>query len=216
VQSHDWTGVYPDIHAFCSADLSAFYFDIRKDALYCDRTDSHRRRACRSVLDLVQRCLCTWLAPVLCFTAEEAWIARFGEATSVHLEVFPDIPRLTDAVTLGLSMPILRQRRSDITTAVERLRQQGSIGSSLQAEVTLPRSWQPHDADWWAEFAIVSAVRFSDDTSDLQVHATQATGEKCERCWRVLPEVGSVTAHPTLCLRCADAVDSGLVGRAAA
>ena len=79
-ESYDWTGVYPEMHNFCAIDLSAFYFDIRKDAVYCDRPDSLRRRAARTVLDHLHRCLCTWLAPVLCFTAEEAWCARFGEA----------------------------------------------------------------------------------------------------------------------------------------
>ncbi len=79
VESYDWTGVYPELHNFCAIDLSAFYFDIRKDAIYCDRPDSLRRRAARTVLDHLHRCLCTWLAPVLCFTAEEAWCARFGE-----------------------------------------------------------------------------------------------------------------------------------------
>ncbi len=89
VESYDWTGVYPELHNFCSTDLSAFYFDIRKDAIYCDRPDSLRRRAARTVLDHLHRCLTTWLAPALCFTAEEAWAARFGDAESVHLQLFP-------------------------------------------------------------------------------------------------------------------------------
>ena len=92
VQSYDWTGVYPELHNFCATDLSAFYFDIRKDAIYCDRPDSLRRRAARTVLDHLHRCLTTWLAPVLCFTAEEAWCARFGEQDSVHLQLFPALP----------------------------------------------------------------------------------------------------------------------------
>ena len=79
VESYDWTGVYPELHNFCATDLSAFYFDVRKDAIYCDRPDSLRRRAARTVLDHLHRCLTTWLAPVLCFTAEEAWCARFDE-----------------------------------------------------------------------------------------------------------------------------------------
>ncbi len=92
VQSYDWTGVYPELHNFCNTDLSAFYFDVRKDAIYCDRPDSLRRRAARTVLDHLHRCLTTWLAPVLCFTAEEAWCARFGDSDSVHLQLFPEIP----------------------------------------------------------------------------------------------------------------------------
>ena len=93
LETHDWTGVYPELHAFCSADLSAFYFDVRKDALYCDAPDSLRRRAARTVLDTLHRCLTAWLAPVLCFTAEEAWLARFpSEDGSVHLQLFPEVP----------------------------------------------------------------------------------------------------------------------------
>ena len=92
MQSYDWTGVYPELHNFCATDLSAFYFDVRKDAIYCDRPDSLRRRAARTVLDHLHRCLTTWLAPVLCFTAEEAWCARFGEQDSVHLQLFPTLP----------------------------------------------------------------------------------------------------------------------------
>ena len=92
IATHEWTGVYPDIHAFCAADLSAFYFDVRKDVLYCDPLSSPRRRAARTVLDRLHRCLATWLAPVLAFTAEEAWTARFGEDGSVHLQAFPTVP----------------------------------------------------------------------------------------------------------------------------
>ncbi|OYV29326.1 MAG: isoleucine--tRNA ligase, partial [Acidocella sp. 20-61-6] len=92
IASHDWTGVYPAIHHFCSTDLSAFYFDIRKDSLYCDRVDSKKRRACRTVLDILHRCLTAWLAPALPFTAEESWVTRFGNDASVHLTLFPEIP----------------------------------------------------------------------------------------------------------------------------
>ena len=214
LHDHNWTGVYPEIHAFCSADLSAFYFDIRKDSLYCDRPDEPRRRACRTVLDLVHRCLCTWLAPVLCFTAEDAWTARFGDRTSVHLEHLVQLPELQEVDAFRTFMDLVRERRSDITTVVERLRQQGEIGSSLQAKITVPMSWQGLTKDDWAELAIVSSVSF--DESILGPSVDVAPGEKCARCWRVLPEVGSQAAHPTLCLRCTDAVESGLVREAAA
>src|SRR6202012_5723808 len=92
VQNHDWTGVYPALHNFCATDLSAFYFDIRKDSLYCDRPDTLRRCPSRSFLDILFRALTSWLAPVLPFTAEEAWCARFGDDVSVHLTPFPEIP----------------------------------------------------------------------------------------------------------------------------
>src|SRR5208282_1866851 len=137
VETHDWTGVYPALHAFCATDLSAFYFDIRKDFLYCDRPDNLRRRAVRTVLDHLHRCLATWLAPVLVFTAEEAWCARFGEDTSVHLQDFPDIPAVWRDDELAERWARIRARRADITVVLEEMRRRGEIGSSLQANVRL-------------------------------------------------------------------------------
>ena len=219
VESYDWTGVYPDLHNFCATDLSAFYFDIRKDALYCDRPDSLRRRAARTVLDHLHRCLCMWLAPVLCFTAEEAWGARFGDEGSVHLQLFPDLPGTWRDDALAAKWDQIRTIRRRITVPIEDARRSGTLGASLQAAVTLPLA--PDEADLldaaeWAEIAIVSAVRPVAGEGDSLAAVTTAPGEKCARCWRVLPEVGSVSAHPILCLRCADAVESGLVCRPAA
>ncbi len=140
VASHDWSGVVPEIHHFCATDLSAFWFDIRKDALYCDGADSPRRRAVRTVLDQLHRCLATWLAPVLPFTAEEAWRARFGEAAeSVHLELFPDIPAEWRDEDLGRLVRHLRTIRSAVTTEIERQRTTGGPGSSLAYAVALDR-----------------------------------------------------------------------------
>jgi isoleucyl-tRNA synthetase len=212
IARHDWTGVYPEIHAFCAADLSAFYFDVRKDVLYCDRTDSLRRRAVRTVLDRLHRCLTIWLAPVLVFTAEEAWTARFGDAGSVHLQSLPDMPLAWRDSALGARIAGLRDARSAVTTALETARAEKVIGSSLQAALVLPPA--PHDLldpAGWAEFAIVSAVAPGDA---LAVH--RAPGEKCARCWRVLMEVGSAATNPELCLRCDDAIESGQIKQAAA
>ncbi|MGH7085789.1 MAG: class I tRNA ligase family protein, partial [Acetobacteraceae bacterium] len=227
VATHDWNGVYPAIHAFCAADLSAFYFDIRKDSIYCDRPDQPRRRAARTLLDILQRTLTTWLAPVLVFTAEEAWQARFGAGTSVHLETFPALPAAwTDAALAGRFARI-REIRRVVTGALERARTAGSIGTSLQATLTL---YLPEaelgllGAGEWAELAIVSATSVSADPApaeafslsevpDVAVGFASAEGNKCARCWRVLPEVGLEPGHPRLCERCADAVESGLVCR---
>ena len=211
LETHDWTGVYPDLHAFCAADLSAFYFDVRKDALYCDRPDSLRRRAVRTVLDTLHGCLTAWLAPVLVFTAEEAWGARYGTDTedSVHLQPFPEIPAAWQDAALGTRMASLRDARGAVTAALETARRDGQIKSSLQAAVTLPSELTSLlDDEAWTEFAIVSAAQ-----SGPALAVEKASGEKCARCWKVLPEVGSEPAHPTLCLRCADAVHSGLVGQ---
>jgi len=201
--THDWTGVYPEIHAFCSSDLSAFYFDVRKDALYCDAASSLRRRAARTVLDHLHRCLTAWLAPVLCFTAEEAWLARFpSEDGSIHLQAFPSIPAEWHDAALGERWAKIREARGAVTTALEVARLEKLIGASLQAAVTLPGAdAKLLDAEGWAEVAIVSGAAFGDA---LAVH--RAPGDKCARCWRVLPEVGSAAGHKALCLRCAGVV----------
>ena len=219
VASYDWTGVYPELHNFCSVDLSAFYFDIRKDAVYCDRPDSVRRRAARTVLDHLHRCLCTWLAPVLCFTAEEAWCARFGEAVSVHLELFPTLPDIWHDEALAAKWETLRNIRRRITVPIEEARKANIVGSSLQAAVELPLNAEHEhllDEAAWSEIAIVSSVRIVPDTDEPLSRVTPASGDKCVRCWRVLPEVGSNATHPGLCLRCTDAVELGLVCRPAA
>ncbi len=216
VASHDWTGVYPALHQFCNGDLSAFYFDMRKDALYCDRPDSLRRRAARTVLDRLHRCLCTWLAPVLVFTAEEAWTARFGEQASVHLEDFAPVPPAWHDPALAERWGRIRERRRLGTLALEEMRRAGQIGSSLQAVLTLGFEAGEDrllDAEGWAEVMIVPAVALQ--TGAVAAEASLAPGTKCARCWKVLPEVGS-HARGLLCDRCADAVDSGLVGKAAA
>ncbi len=209
--NHDWTGVYPELHAFCAADLSAFYFDVRKDALYCDRPDSLRRRAARTVLDELHRCLTAWLAPVLAFTAEEAWTARFGDAGSVHLQAFPAIPANWHDPSLGVRMANLRDARGAVTAVLEQARRDGLIKASLQAELALPdEALDLLDPAQWEEFALVSRA-----IPGPALAVSKAPGEKCARCWKVLAEVGQVAAHPELCLRCADAIDSGLVGQPA-
>jgi isoleucyl-tRNA synthetase len=231
--SYDWAGIIPELHGFCATDLSAFYFDVRKDALYCDAAGSTRRRAARTVLDHLHRCLCLWLAPTLVFTAEEAWTARFGETSSVHLEQFPVVPAEWRDDALAERWERIRNIRKAITAAIEQKRASRLIGSSLQASVELgsvelgraPLA-DELTADEWAELAIVSSLRIvphetlwnqedvfvdpeAGPNSDYpHVKVAIAAGEKCARCWRVLPEVGQSAAHPTLCLRCEGAVGS--------
>ncbi|WP_337877293.1 isoleucine--tRNA ligase [Elioraea sp.] len=229
----EWTGVFAELHGFCTTDLSAFYFDIRKDALYCDRADSPRRRACRTVLDHVFRCLVTWLAPVLVFTAEEAWLARFpGEEESVHLQTFPAIPPGWRDEALAARWQRIREIRRVVTGALERERAEGRIGASLQAAPTLilPDSDRSLlDPAGWAEICITSGMTIAPSAHQrlegakngfsvegipgVFVLPGRATGLKCDRCWRVLPEVGTHADHPRLCDRCHDAVTSGVLAR---
>ena len=203
VEGHDWTGVYPAIHHFCTTDLSAFYFDIRKDSLYCDAPSSHTRKSCRSFLDILFRCLGTWLAPALPFTAEEAWMARYGAEASVHLEAFEPVPDAwaNDALAEGFAQ--IRALRGDVTGAIEKMRAAKTIGSSLQAQAVLADGARMFgDAGFWAEICITSNAGFGAENG-----AEIAPGQKCERCWRVLPEVGANAKHPKLCQRCCEAVE---------
>jgi isoleucyl-tRNA synthetase len=224
VETYDWTGVYPELHTFCAGDLSAFYFDIRKDVLYCDRPDSLRRRAARTVLDHLHLCLTTWLAPVLCFTADEAWCARFGEQDSVHLHTFPILPDGWSDPQLASKWEKIRSIRRRFTIALELSRASKALGSSLQASVSLPLSADDSEllsSEEWAEVGVVSRIVIVLDPNADHPTGRQnpvislAPGTKCARCWRVLEEVGTQPKHPALCLRCTDAVESGLVCRAA-
>jgi len=223
VDAFDFHGMFTALHNFCAVDLSAFYFDIRKDRLYCDARDDLRRRASRTVLDRCFDCLVRWLAPVICFTAEEAWLARHGDAPgrSIHLELFPDVPVAWRNEALGERWRTLRDLRRVVTGALELERGAKRLGSSLQAAVELFVPERLLDLVGnvdLAELCITSAgtVRTgavpSDaftlpDVSDIGARISAAPGDRCERCWRVLPEVGQVPGHTDLCRRCAEVVD---------
>ena len=129
----DYKRIFAALNAFMTVDLSAFYFDIRKDALYCDPYSSVTRKACLTVLDHLFRCTVTWLAPMLCFTAEEAWLARDPAAISVHLEAFPDVPASWRDDALAEKWRKLRNLRRVVTGALELERAAKRIGSSLEA-----------------------------------------------------------------------------------
>ncbi|MGH6919764.1 MAG: isoleucine--tRNA ligase, partial [Geminicoccaceae bacterium] len=220
-QDFEFARLYSSLHNFCATDLSAFYFDVRKDVLYCDRSDSMRRRAARTVLDHLFACLTAWLAPVLVFTAEEAWLTRFpSEDDSVHLRLFPELPADWRDVELGARWERIRRVRRVVTGALEVERREKRIGSSLEAA---PQVFVREDDAGLlatvdlAELAITSGVALIegtapdgayrlDDAPGVGVVFQPAEGEKCARCWQVLPEVGENAATPDLCRRCADAV----------
>ena len=218
---YDFHTLFTALHNFCAQDLSAFYFDVRKDALYCAPRADPVRRAARTALDALFSCLTAWLAPILCFTAEEAWRARQGEdADSVHLRLFPDLPEAWRAESLARRWEGVRRIRRVVTGAIEVERAAGRIGSSLQArpEIHLDDAGAALlDGIDMAEIAITSGVALRagpapadaftlPDAPGVGVVVRPAEGAKCQRCWRVLPEVGAVEAHPDICRRCAGAV----------
>ena len=182
---------------FAQDDLSAFFFDIRKDSLYCDAADSLKRRAYRTVLDLLFHALVRWAAPVIPFTAEEVWQARYpSEDGSVHMLEWPELPPLPEDEQLAAKWADLRALRQQVTEAIEPLRREKTVRSSLEAEVTVPAL--PLPADDLAELFIVARV---DQGSNVTVRRTEF--HKCGRCWRHLPDVG---VDGALDARCAQVV----------
>ncbi len=221
--AYDFNRVFSTLFAFCTNELSAFYFDIRKDVLYCDGVKSLRRRAARTTTDEIFRRVATWFAPILCFTMEEAWLLRFpGDAESVHLHTFPQTPTDWANEQLIEKWTRIRTIRRAVTGALEIARRDKVIGASLEAAPTLYLSDEADAAHFkgvdLAEIAITSAAHISTlaapddafrlpDIEGVAVSFHHATGEKCARCWMILPEVGQNPAHDDLCNRCADAVE---------
>ncbi|MFN3277572.1 MAG: isoleucine--tRNA ligase [Paracoccus hibiscisoli] len=216
----DFQGVFQTLFQFCTVDLSALYFDVRKDALYCDAADSDRRRASRTVLDLLFHRLVTWLAPILPFTMEDVWLSRFpSDDDSVHLHDFAQTPADWLNEPLAAKWDHVRRARRVVTAALEVKRSDKTIGASLEAAPVV----HVEDADM---LAALKSVAFADVciTSDLSLTADPAPteafrmaeapgigvvfetaeGDKCQRCWKILPDVGT-HSHPGVCARC-DAV----------
>jgi isoleucyl-tRNA synthetase len=208
LNAYDFNGYARALSDFCNNDLSAFYFDIRKDCLYCDAADDPKRRAYRSLLDTLFHALVRWFAPILVFTTEEVWATRYPDAPSVHLSEWPELPDAADRRLLEI-WESYRSLREQVTAEIEPMRRDKVIGSSLEARVAIGL---PDDADRpmlsadeLAELFIVSEVLL--DTGHVEhgpaVIAHRVNYQKCGRCWRHLPEV---TADGDLCTRCEQVV----------
>ena len=219
-RAFDFQHVFQQVFQFCTVDLSAYYFDIRKDALYCDG-DTERRRAARTVMDLLFHRLTTWLAPVLVFTMEEVWLERFpGEKSSIHLQDMPETPADWRDPALSEKWQMVRRARRAVTAALEVQRSEKVIGASLEAAPVV------HVEDE-AMLAALKTVNFADlcITSDISLTGDpapqeafrlpevenvgvvfeRAEGQKCQRCWKILPDVGT-HSHPDTCARCDEAL----------
>ncbi|MGP9790642.1 isoleucine--tRNA ligase [Roseinatronobacter sp. NSM] len=215
--AYDFQGVFQKLFTFATTDLSAFYFDIRKDALYCDAQGSPRRRAARSVLDLLFHRLTTWLAPVLVFTMEDVWLSRFsGDDASVHLQDFPDTPADWRNDALAQKWAGIRAARRVVTAALEVQRRDKVIGASLEAapvvhvrDEAVMAALKSVD---FADICITSALSLTPDpipaeafrmpeVQGVGVVFDRADGQKCQRCWKISPDVGH-HKHPGTCARC--------------
>ncbi|MGV8987524.1 MAG: isoleucine--tRNA ligase [Cypionkella sp.] len=214
---YDFQGVFTKLFAFATTDLSAIYFDIRKDSLYCDAASSLTRRSARTLLDIVFHRLTTWLAPILVFTMEEVWLCRFpGEQSSVHLLDMPETPKTWLNPALAAKWEGIRAARRVVTGALEVQRTAKVIGASLEAapvvhvaETAILAALKSVD---FADLCITSAIQLTADPEPeeafrlpevpgIGVVFEKAIGQKCERCWKVLPDVGT-HKHPGTCQRC--------------
>ncbi len=225
-KKHDFKKVYSALFNFCTNDLSAFYFDVRKDALYCDPLSSTRRLACRTVMDKLWNRLTLWLSPVLCFTAEEVWQTRYGNDGSVHLHEFPDIPDGWINPILGRHFEQFLKDRTIAMDYLENSRRAGEIGSSLEARLdikplgvfkqtveflfgdtyglghTYNNNNNPKDI--LADYFIVSEVSFSKPTeqqskTEMAIRALRKNKNnftKCERSWKYFKAEGGATITP--------------------
>ena len=216
---HDYHQIFTMLHHFCNSDLSAFYFDIRKDVLYCGAVDALERRACRTVMDLLFDSLAIWFAPILCFTAEEAWQTRYpNPKDSVHFRTFPKFDKAWQDLESSTKWETIRQARESINGALEKARENGMIKSSLQACPTLYAPQQVVDAFKGldaAELFITSGAQLVADTPPPEAHCTDgamgvvvelAQGTRCDRCWKM--QADRKHATHSLCQRCYDVVSS--------
>jgi isoleucyl-tRNA synthetase len=221
-RAFDYKRIFAMLNAFMTSDLSAFYFDIRKDTLYCDPISSMKRKAALTVIDHLFRCTVTWLAPMLCFTAEEAWLSRYGDdAASVHLQLFPDVPSAWRDERLAEKWRKIRNVRRVVTGALELERAGKRIGSSLEAAPVVYVS----DIDLFnaivdadlAEICITSNATLAegegpaeafrlDDVRGVAVMPERAHGRKCARSWKVTESVGEDPQYPDVTPRDAQAL----------
>ena len=213
--------MFQQLFNFCTVEMSSFYFDIRKDVLYCDATDSTRRRAARTVMDILFHRLTTWLAPILTFTMEEVWLQRFpGDDSSIHLQDIPATPADWLDEPLAAKWSSVRKVRRVVTAALEVQRTDKVIGASLEAAPVV----HVEDADAlsalktvaFEDICITSGIALTADPAPAEafrlpdqagvgVVFEKADGEKCQRCWKILPDVGT-HSHAATCKRCNDAL----------
>ena len=226
VRDHDHKWIFSTLFNFCTGDLSSFYFDIRKDALYCDPLNSTRRRACRTVMNEIFLRLTTWLAPIMCFTMEEVWQARFpSENGSVHLETYPKAPEAWRNAEIAAAIEGVQAFRNTAFDAIETLRKEGAIKSSLEASVRAPKTTLKNEmrvlgltdasdyadpanpSDVLADYLIVSKCQLSVESDDLLVTDLKAADDwtKCDRSWKYFKGEGDITPRDAAAVAAFDA-----------
>lgn len=198
VQKYDINAYFSKLNVFCNNELSSYFFDIRKDCLYCDAINDEKRRAYIYVLKIVFDYVVRWIAPVLVFTAEEAWRCLYGEESSVHLEEFIEPSHEWNNENVFSRMSVMKNVRKKINEALEVARHDKVIGSSLEATVTVfSPNLSTEDAALLEELSIVSRLRIEIAT-DFSVEVSKFEAKRCERCWKLFDDCDS----GDLCCRC--------------
>ena len=220
INSNNYHKIYKELLIFCSNDLSSFYFDIRKDCLYCDEEESDKRKACRSTLKIIFNFLTSWFAPILCFTSEEAWLSdNFKNKESIHLQEFPKTDNNWKNSNIKEKWKEIINVRKVVTSAIEIQREKKVIGSSLEASVELKVPVKTKnlfiDIDL-NDLFIVSSVEIVEKLSgnffnlegikEVGVKIKKAEGIKCERCWVISNEANN---DQKLCGRCQKVIKNG-------
>jgi isoleucyl-tRNA synthetase len=188
-QSYDFHNLYKELLNFCTVDLSAFYFDIRKDALYCDSKDSQRRKSCIVVLNIILESLIKWFAPILSFTTEEIFTLISKDNKSIHLEKFMEFPKSFVNIKLNEKWIELKKIRDICNISIEAKRGNKEIGSSLEAGLSISVNKKIFDITKNTDFSELCITSYATnkigDTEEIKALTTKADGNKCPVCWKI-------------------------------
>ena len=190
-KSYSFHNLYKELLNFCTVDLSAFYFDIRKDTLYCDKIDSEKRKNCILVLNIILECLLKWLAPILSFTTEEIFSIINKNDKSIHLEKFVKVPNSWNNINLNEKWTTLKKIRDNCNISIEEKRAEKIIGSSLEAKIEVKLKSKLYEIAKntdFAELCITSEAQISEDQKileDISIITIKAEGQKCPVCWKI-------------------------------
>ena len=207
-ETYEFHKVYHTLNQFCAVDLSSLYIDITKDRMYCDAAHAPRRRSTQAAMREIFEALCRLLAPILVFTAEEAW-SYLGQDGSVHLQHFPEGRETARDTLVRGQVAELLKLRGLIGIAIEKARQDKLVGNALEAAVTLhcdEKLAAAFPREELEEFFILSDLTL-ESAADPSAVVTRTAYQKCARCWRHRPAVGQIASHPDLCDRCAEVVE---------
>ena len=191
LRNYNFHKLYKELLNFCALDLSSFYFDIRKDILYCDSINSKKRKECVVVLNIILDCLLKWFAPILVFTTDEIYSLVSKDKKNIHEYTFPQIPKKWENKTLDDKWKQLFKIKQEANVAIEEKRASKEIGSSLEAELTIitdDKNFELLEGIDLAEYFITSKAEKikSKNKEELKIKVTKSKGIKCPRCWKIL------------------------------